>query len=135
MFASLKYEQLPHFCDHCGIIGHSLDTHRAVKDGKNENKHTEKVPTKHPKHKSAEREQVRKGVTNLTAQVNELEQELASKNGFAILAEMEEGLHKQVGQHTSPSNAYEEQMLDTQPEEPLLVVGSGTRRGAGCEEY
>lgn len=30
MFASLKYEQLPPFCNHCGIVGHSLDSCRAA---------------------------------------------------------------------------------------------------------
>lgn len=29
-FASLKYKQLPPFCSHCGIVGHTLETCRAV---------------------------------------------------------------------------------------------------------
>lgn len=31
MFASLKYEQLPTYCNHCGIVGHSIDNCRSVK--------------------------------------------------------------------------------------------------------
>lgn len=41
MFASLKYEQLPYFCSHCGIIGHSLESCRSLhgrKEGANQGK-------------------------------------------------------------------------------------------------
>lgn len=34
LFASLKYEQLPPFCNHCGIVGHSLDSCKSVKGRK-----------------------------------------------------------------------------------------------------
>lgn len=42
-FASLKYEQLPPFCNHCGIVGHSLENCRSVKVRLGE---TGKAPTK-----------------------------------------------------------------------------------------
>lgn len=32
----LLYEQLPPFCNHCGIVGHSLDSCRSVKGRKGE---------------------------------------------------------------------------------------------------
>lgn len=34
LFNSIKYEQLPQFYNHCGIIGHSLTNCRAVKSNK-----------------------------------------------------------------------------------------------------
>lgn len=34
MFTSIKYEQLPPFCNHYGIVGHSLENCRMVKGRK-----------------------------------------------------------------------------------------------------
>lgn len=33
MFASLKYQQLPPFCNQCNIVGHSLDSCQTIRKG------------------------------------------------------------------------------------------------------
>lgn len=56
IFASLKYEQLPLFCSHCGIVGYSLDVCQAVKGWKREGEQPARASAKIPKQKPTEGE-------------------------------------------------------------------------------
>lgn len=49
-FASLKYEQLPYFYSHCGIVRHSIENCRSI-NGRKGNEDLERGGTKNQKHR------------------------------------------------------------------------------------
>lgn len=112
MFASLKYEKLPHFCNHCAIIGHSIDNRRSVKGtkGKEERRKNTVKTLKQQKSKVSEGEWIQKGRNVFTNFVPEI----ATKNGFEALADLDERGEdhpQQLSGHiNSPAEAMDETM-------------------------
>lgn len=91
MFASIKYEQLPYFCNHCGIIGHSIDSCRVVNNFKGEEERVQhKAPSKSHK-RNVEGEWFRKGETQNEEPPLVQNQDVELANGFAVL----DGLDKE----------------------------------------
>lgn len=101
-FASLKYEQLPSFCNHCGFIGHSLDSCRASKGRKEEEERAPKIPTKPTKPNSNEGEWEVKGRKQVMDTVIEKNNGLISENGFVALEGLDEP-REQMNASSSPT--------------------------------
>lgn len=129
----IKYEQLPHFCNHCGIVGHSVESCRVVKSRKGEEEKVVKPTVKPTKLKPAEGEWICKGKSSKVDLVQEKEG-LHSHNGFPALDGLEDegvGLEVQSVVSSSPSDAHDEQMLDVmtkgdKDQAPLVTVANPT---------
>lgn len=87
LFASLKYEQLPSFCNHCSFVGYSLDSCRSVKNWKDDDKPAKKQFGKQSRNKQKEGDWVKKEPTP-QARKGDNGKNILSKNGFEALANL-----------------------------------------------
>lgn len=98
MFASIKYEQLPPFCSHCGIVGHPLSSCRAapIRPSTAEKKEKNVAATTRPPTAESLGLWVRKETVVTKGPVLEKEHGMAgsgliTSNAFEALAGLDEG--------------------------------------------